>query len=526
MNSGDNIGLLPRLDPPRSETLAVSGSFSSVAARLCLTFAAGLAVIRAAVHVHRYWISDLGIDHPAGVMIAMALDLTHGVFYRPLFGPVGYGGTRYFPLYFVLHALLVKLGVPILLGAYLLSGLSVLLLIGGVFCLLVRIGVGRWLSAAVAGTVLASVSAQSAIIGPHPDGFASALNIWALTIIAGGTLNARRITVAAMLLTLAWSAKLTMCFGLVLAVVWLVSKGLRREALRLAVETILGYLIVVVLMVVFSSGRVIEIFRKCALGGANWKRVLEGPLFMVWNAFYKDLNVLLLVFLAVTALGAELLESPVKSLKQLPVLLLIAALATTAAIFGSPGTNVNQLLDLQAAAIIFLGSLCVRPSPVQRQIGIYALVCATLIPIGLGTLGAFLHPGAPADATAQKTAGHLNEVVEVVRRVDGPVLAENPAITVLAGRSPYVLDPWMFSLLRKRIPGFEQPLLQELRLRSFGAVVLIEDPETEYGRQWYDRQHFGPGFRETLAENYQLLAVIAGQRIYVPKPAATSLTER
>ena len=93
-------------------------------------------VVIAIVRASYSWATDAWVNHPAGVLIAMAADLKHGVFYRPLFGPVGYGGTRYFPLYFVLHALLMKLGLPVLLSAYLLSAAAMISLLAGVFYLL------------------------------------------------------------------------------------------------------------------------------------------------------------------------------------------------------------------------------------------------------------------------------------------------------------------------------------------------------------------------------------------------------
>ena len=48
----------------------------------------------------------------------MAVDLVHGVFYRPILDPaLGYGGTRQFPLHFVIHAGLIKLGLgPVAAG--------------------------------------------------------------------------------------------------------------------------------------------------------------------------------------------------------------------------------------------------------------------------------------------------------------------------------------------------------------------------------------------------------------------------
>ena len=52
------------------------------------------------------------VDQSAGVWTALAADLAReGVFYRPIAGDLGYGGTRYFPLHFVLHAGLIRAGL-------------------------------------------------------------------------------------------------------------------------------------------------------------------------------------------------------------------------------------------------------------------------------------------------------------------------------------------------------------------------------------------------------------------------------
>lgn len=516
---------MPTASSPNSETAQPVASTSGIglatsygrflsAARVCLFLAAGLAIIRAAIHVRAFWISDAGVDHPAGVMIAMAVDLTHGLFYRPLFGPEGYGGTRYFPLYFVLHALLLKAGVPVLFGAYLLSLAAIVFLIVGVFCLLERMGAERWLAAACAGTLLASVSAQYAVISPHADALASSLNIWGLVIVVGPKCNSRRTFLAAILFALAWSAKLTTCFGLIAAVLWLVNVGLRRRALQLVAATTVGYLLVAAAMFVGSHGRVVDIFRACALGGTGWKRFLEGPMFMEWNAFHNDFTIFLLVFFSLTAVGVELLESPAKCLKDLSALLFIATTIITIAIYGSPGTAPNHLLDIQIASVVVLGCMTVRPSQMQRQLGIYALVFATVIPVGRGAVAPFLKGRAAPAFTSN--GSRFQKVIGLVEKSDKPVLSENPIIPVFIGQSPYVLDPWMLSLLRERIPRFGEPFLERLRNRAFGAVVLVVDPQTDEGRNWYATQHFGPGFTAALKENYRLLSVTDGQFVYVP----------
>ena len=69
-----------------------------------------------------------------------------------------------------------------------------------------------------------------------------------------------------------------------------------------------------------------------------------------------------------------------------------------------------------------------------------------------------------------------SRVVEFIGPTNNPIVSENPIIPVLAGQRPYVLDPWMVRLLRKHAPGFEEPLLERLRNRTFSAVVLSADP--------------------------------------------------
>ena len=98
-----------------------------------------------------------------------------------------------------------------------------------------------------------------------------------------------------------------------------------------------------------------------------------------------------------------------------------------------------------------------------------------------------------------------------------PILAENPILPVLAGQRAYVLDPWMLRMLRERIPDYGEPLLEGLRDRSFGAVVLsVANAQTARARAWYTWSNFGPGFLPALNQNYRLAAVVEDQLIYLP----------
>ena len=113
-----------------------------------------------------WWENSAGISFASGVMITMAADLKVGVFYRPLFDSAGYGGTRYFPLYFCLHAVLLKLGMPVLLSAYLLSTAAIVGLTLGTFRLLRELGVEPWLAAGSAVALLAADPSDVAVHSP------------------------------------------------------------------------------------------------------------------------------------------------------------------------------------------------------------------------------------------------------------------------------------------------------------------------------------------------------------------------
>jgi len=485
----------------------LTGRVSS-GARAFLLAAVALILLITVVRASICWTNDAEISHAAGVIIAMAADLKDGVFYRPLFGPDGYGGTRYFPLYFSLHALLLKLGIPVLLSAYLLSAAAIILLMLGTFYLLRELRVEPWLAAGSAGALLAAGSAQLSLVSPHPDGLASALNVWGLAVVARPQTSQRKILLASALFTLAWSAKFTAVFGFATAFVWLLSAGFPRMALQLAGGTFCGYLLVAGTMIFASLGRFLEIFKACASGGTNLMLMASGPWNMATVAAQGDRGLFLFVFLALLALVSSVFSA--NFLQNLPALFFVATIAVTVVIFGSPGTNNNHLLDVQVAAIIlFTAWLANRASPLQKQLGVFALALATLaavIPLWhhLKSWDLPYHPH------------RFQTVLALTGDTQRPVLAENPVIPVLGGGQPYVLDPWMVQLLRKHIPNFEKPLLEGLRNRTFGAVVLMKNPATDFGRWWYETASFGPGFLSAVSENYRLALVIDDQRVYLP----------
>ena len=112
-------------------------------------------------------------------------------------------------------------------------------------------------------------------------------------------------------------------------------------------------------------------------------------------------------------------------------------------IFGSLGIGINHLFDLQVAAVILLAVAISRIS--------------TLTEIGTGILAASLLVAIVP--TSQGLHGDLtrpsfrNDADEVLLRLHGdtrPILAENPLVVIKSGKSPYLLDPFMFRILAHR----------------------------------------------------------------------------
>src|SRR2546429_2533407 len=66
-------------------------------------------------------------DSSSGVWTAPAQDFAKGVFYRATVSAFGFGGTRYMPLFFVLHGALIRLAFDPVTAGVVLTVLTMLL---------------------------------------------------------------------------------------------------------------------------------------------------------------------------------------------------------------------------------------------------------------------------------------------------------------------------------------------------------------------------------------------------------------
>ncbi len=477
------------------------------ALRLYLIAALFLISLLTLAHISLSWSNDAYLDHAPGVMVAMASDLAHGVFYRPLLGPLGYGGSRYFPLHFVLQAVMMKLGGGPILSGYLIALGSFILLLAGVFVLLRTLGTPVWLAICGALMLLCSASIQYGIVAIRSDILPAALAVWGLAFCAGSSVNARRILLAAIFFTLAFSAKVTSLYALAAAFLFLLASGNRRLAWRLALLSAAGIAAVASAILIASHGRAWQVLSASASGGAGFSNILHAPIRFGILTTTVDIG-----GFAILVLGlAALLAWPGRFWRDLPPLFFVLALITVLVIFGSPGTDINHLVDLQAAAIVLFITWAHRAGGNAFRFGLAALATAALF--------AYF----PAWNSYTRGEDQLNRrqefaiAVHIIESDPRPVLSENPLVPILAGRSPFVLDPFMFRVLRSKVPHFEDRLWAMLDRKQFGTVILLVNPGTDFGKNWYDREHFGPGFAEQVLKNYQLVYQAREEYIFKPR---------
>jgi hypothetical protein len=471
--------------------------------RLILTFVGALLIALTLARAVPSWRNDSHIEHVSAIWVALAVDVNHGVFYRAPFGPRGYGGTRFFPLYFCVHALGIKLFHGWRASGYSLSAASGLLLLAGVYYLLRRLGADRWLAFSGTLAILAGASVQDSLLTIREDGMASMLNVWGVALCARDNFSWHRLGAAAVLFSLAFATKETTVFGIAAVLLCLLVDKNFRDFWRLSALTATGCVLVLAIMYLASNGRAFQVLRLTAASGVSLRNVLNSPITLVQtlNGYVAESGLLVL------AAGALLVMLGHRMLRFY-FLLFICTLAVTFLIFSSEGTAGNHLLDLHVAAVVLFVAWVAEAS--LNEFGVAALAAVCLI-----AWLSLLPQHKEVDFVPVRA--QLQEVVRAIGPSNRPILAENPLVPITAGQIAYVMDPFMFRVMREKDPSLAEPMFRMLREKQFAAVVLMDDPDSDYGRDLYSRYHFGEGFIEQMRENYAPAGTPGEEYVYLPR---------
>jgi hypothetical protein len=479
---------------------------------------AGLLAAATLARLPASWASGNALNHVSGAWMALADDLARGTFYRPLEAAgLFYGGTRFFPLAFSLHAALLRMGAPLLPAGYALSLAAGLLLAAGAFLLLRRVGLRRTAAAAFAVLAFAGFGAQLALTAVRGDLLAVALEALGLAAASQAAVPARGrgvwLGLAALAFVLAFAAKPTALTAPATADAFLLRRGARRPALALALLVAAGAAAVVGATEALSRGRFLELLAACASGGVGPRDLLRGPARLAQLLGIEDRAGAVLLAAALVALGsaaphrARGWRAPEHAGLLLAALWLGAALAGALAVLASPGTGVNHLLEVEAASAIALGAAAASTSSRGARLAPLAAALG-----GLALVAALWREDLRGSRLAEIRAA-------IAAAPPGRILSEDPLVPLLAGERAALLDPWMFRLAAERDPDLARPLLARLAAGVLGAVVLFRDVGSEEARDWYARGNLGLGPVAEVRRRYAL-ALHAG-RYFVYLPASS-----
>jgi hypothetical protein len=456
------------------------------------------------------------LDTGSGVLMGLAAHLNAGRFYPALYDGHYYGGTRYMPLPFALHAGLARLSGEYVLSGKLLSLVLAVLLVLALVALLRRLGCGRAAALALAALVVGSSTGLYAATTIRGDLLPVVCQLGAL-LAAWGRPSYRRLVLAALLCTLAFFSKLTALWAApAITLTFLAARDWRRAATFAGAW--LGLLAAgVALLHALTAGRMLDNFVALSGSGLSNLYVLaRGPYRLF--AFLPQGGPLL------QALAPFLLLECVWAWRRgawtVGHSCFVTCLPLSAFIMADVGAVSNHLLDLGVTAALVAGALW---AGAQGAWGLRALVALSVLWGMCGLWGNTLAPHTfrAIRDTARGRPGPPAAPLAGKLRADEPLLAEDPLVPVTLGQVPVVLDLYALSRLQGARPNLLRPLLRRIENEEFARVVLRErvaGRDYDRGDDW-EAFFYGKAVSAALHAHYRPEESADGYRVLVPRGA-------
>jgi hypothetical protein len=455
----------------------------------------------------------------SSIYASLAAYLNGGLLYPELYDGSHYGGTRYMPLEFAMHAVLARLT-----GEYLISGKAL------TYTLTLLLGVAMW-------SILRSLKCpRSVAIGVISFVFLTESGYLAFTTIRGDLLpvvcqlaavwalryriDQQRVAVASFLCALAVMSKFSAIWGPAAITAYLMLRD-RRSLLTFVALTAGAIGVAIFACDWLTAGRMHANFAALSVAGVSTEDILFAPIVLCWKLGRNGFGVVFLV----PAFVVELTAAAVQRRSTIFHLAAYACLAMTLLIYTDRGSDSNHLLDLIVLAAIMTGSLWGampavadnRSSPAQLVIAL-----AMLWVLYTGWVNTLVFPvvSAVSAMRQQKTNSQLSpRPLATVIGQDETVLAEDAWIELSRGRTPVVLDPYAVARMSVSNPEWTQPLAQRVAAREFAFLVLLQrmDDSVPTDRYRWEDRAFGHEVVAAMRDNYQYLAEREGYVVYVPR---------
>jgi hypothetical protein len=456
------------------------------------------------------------INWVSSTYAALAAHCNEGTLYPALFDGRRYGGTRYMPLPFVLHAGLARLTGEYLASGKLLTYFLVAVLGLQLFRILRGLGCGPGASLALVSLVPLTNAGFLACTTIRGDLLPVVLQLAALMVAHGKRTDGRAV-LAGLLCTAAILSKVTAGWApLAIACLYLS----RRRLLSVFLASWLGSLgLTLGALHVATAGRMLENFTALSSAGVGIQGLLVTPVVFLVRVGRGGVTMGFLVPLVVleVVLAARRRQVTVYHLGLLfclPVLL---------AIFADMGADYNHLVDLVVLAVPVLGCLWARlPAPGQAlgglRAGLALALAWTLFVAWTGGMEGGVRGVLAGEAQANRYPA--KPLAGLIGDRDS-VLSDDPWVDIARGRLPQVLDTYAVARLAEKHPHLTARLERSIRAGEFDWIVLVQPLDRHDPRDWHQWQEkrLGPRLLRAVADRYELRARAEDFYVYAPKPA-------
>lgn len=457
----------------------------------------GITVTRAV----RSWPRDAHLGYAEGIWLGLAIDASHGVLYRPLEGPEGIGGSRYFPLYYLAIAAGISLGLSPIVAGYLITAISVGILVSGVYVLTRRLGVNQPLAIAAGAVALACQPAQMAVLGTRGDALACGLAIWGLAFCVGRTSG----WAGPVFFALAFATKPTSIYAPIAVVVFLLTNGRATEARGFAIKFAGVIAAIVGIFIVASGGRMLSVLAASSGGGASLATLIAAPISAL-HIVRRVPESGLFILMAAVFIGASLANRRRWSLPIHQTVWFVCGFVTLA-IYASPATIENHLIDLTSLSIVIFAVAATERDDESRT--------ATLLVLIGVSIGVSAWSRSRTEDLVDRRAQRA-EVLAALSDSKSPILFDQPMLAVQRGDAPYVLDQYVTAIRFGRDPRAVDSLARDIEARKFGAIV-FENQAVDLSIEDAFPGQAGVRFTSALERAYRLDSIVAGRPVYRPK---------
>jgi hypothetical protein len=458
------------------------------------------------------------VGHVQGHWMALSRYAGEGTLYPPLSDGMRFGGTRHMPL-----PILANAAASRLTGEYLTSGKTVAIVLFAALLILV-LAVLRQMRCswplAVALIGLLPATNTGLLVGSTVGGdvLSAVLQVGVLLTV---TAAIRRDTVGCMIVAgvvagLAGASKLTGVWATLAVLSWL---GARHEWRRLVwfVTAFCASAAFTLGMVQWASqGRFLTTFLTLTFAGTGGSVAwIRAPNQLIFFGAADAAAVWMIAPFAVLGALAAWRSSALTVYHHA----LGWSLGLTVMVFTDIGAGLNQLLDPAVLTVVAVGNLAARIS--LDRLGAATLGTAlTLTVIWSGATGVRGFVPALSEAVTTVRTGETlpkynpRPLADLVAPED-TLLAEDPSVPVLLGRTPIILDAFMLRRLDEVQPQIVDVLVARIEHGAFDHVVLINPLDGD--DSWWRDYHLGLRLVGALRKSYVLVGMVDGYYLYRPK---------